>query len=508
MPGGDKYKPSKSGAAELNSTVSFELSTLDENLNSTTFDDAIKNFTASFKQQVRQELHLFNFPDESGASVTLDNPQTLDLQARFVSAGPLTGFDGNPIEGSELDFNAPPKDPAPLMADTDRIEYRLDGGQLSSSGIDELTIFIKDEDPKERFQVAGKDIIVNSATTDVEYIVEQLLLESADNFRISAEYSQDSQRIVSTERPFDLTDESAPIDPVPVNDSANTNENTPVSINVLVNDNAGLIDTFDASTASGGSVTLDGNSLNYTPATDFTGQDTFTYTTDNLGKKSAAAATVTVDVTEGGTTNPPTDPTDPTDPSLDGDDVLTGDNGDNTLNGGEGNNVLRGLDGFDVLTTGAGSDNLDGGNGDDRLSSGGGNDILTGGAGADNIDGGDGNDTIDGGDGNDSILGGGGDDLLRGGNGDDIINGGAGLDVLVGDGGADVFAVNTLGGADVIRDFNYGQDLIGLSDGITFDDLIVTQGDGAAILSFQDQAIASISGGTPSQVNASLFTTI
>jgi Ca2+-binding RTX toxin-like protein len=195
-------------------------------------------------------------------------------------------------------------------------------------------------------------------------------------------------------------------------------------------------------------------------------------------------------------------------PAVDGDDVLTGDNGDNTLNGGDGNNVLRGLDGNDILTTGAGSDNLDGGNGDDRLSSGGGNDTLTGGAGADNIDGGDGNDTIDGGSENDVILGGGGDDLLNGGNGNDILNGGAGLDVLVGDGGADVFAINTLGGADVIRDFNYGEDKLGLSDGITYDDLIVTQGNGAAIISYQDQAIASISGGTPSQINESLFSEI
>jgi hypothetical protein len=71
---------------------------------------------------------------------------------------------------------------------------------------------------------------------------------------------------------------------------------------------------------------------------------------------------------------------------------------------------------------------------------------------------------------------------------------------LVGDGGADIFAVSTLGDADILRDFNYGQDLIGLSDGITFEDLIVTQGDGAAILSYQAQAIASI--------NASLFTAI
>jgi Ca2+-binding RTX toxin-like protein len=201
--------------------------------------------------------------------------------------------------------------------------------------------------------------------------------------------------------------------------------------------------------------------------------------------------------------------TDPNpDPSSNGDDVFTGDNGDNTLNGGEGNNVLRGQEGNDVLTSGAGSDNLDGGNGDDDLSSGGGNDILTGGAGSDLFDCGDGNDTVDGGDGNDDIFGAGGDDLLRGGNGDDIINGGAGLDVLVGDGGADIFEIGTSGGADILRDFNYGQDLIGLSDGITFEDLIVTQGDGAAILSYQDQAIASISGGTPGQINASLFTEI
>jgi Ca2+-binding RTX toxin-like protein len=228
----------------------------------------------------------------------------------------------------------------------------------------------------------------------------------------------------------------------------------------------------------------------------------------NVNGQDAAGNPTGATLSSSATEFTPINPTDNPDPILNGDDVLTGDNGDNTLDGGEGNNVLRGQEGNDVLTAGAGSDNLDGGNGDDRLSSGGGNDTLTGGAGADNIDGGDGNDTIDGGDGNDSILGGGGDDLINGGNGDDIINGGAGLDVLVGDGGADVFAVNTLGGADVIRDFNYGQDLIGLSDGITFDQLVVTQGDGAAILSYQDQAIASISGGTPGQVNASLFTTI
>jgi hypothetical protein len=49
---------------------------------------------------------------------------------------------------------------------------------------------------------------------------------------------------------------------------------------------------------------------------------------------------------------------------------------------------------------------------------------------------------------------------------------------------------------------------MGLSDRITFDQLTITQGDDATILSYQDQAIASISGGIPGQINASLFTAI
>jgi Ca2+-binding RTX toxin-like protein len=508
MPGSGR-RWSSNGSNEFSSQFNFELSTLSEEGTPTAFGDAIKNFEIFLSENVAEENNLFDFSANGaiGSSTSPQNTQnigTVGLEARFVPKGDLTDFDGNPIEGRFIGNDVGPINR--LSADSDRIEFGFVGSL--PEGVSEVTLFIEDSDSNSAngFQVevaAGQneDIRVDLATTDIEYIVEENLFSFADSFRVSGGQYQNPNRIVSTEKSAD-NNSSEVIDPVPVNDSGNTKENTPVSIDVLANDNVGLIDTFDASTVSGGSVVLDGNSLNYTPASGFTGQDTFTYTTDNLGKKSTAA-TVTVDVTASGDT-----PTPPTEPSLDGDDVLTGDNGDNTLNGGGGNNVLRGLDGNDVLTAGAGSDNLDGGNGDDRLSSGGGNDTLTGGAGADNIDGGDGNDTIDGGDGNDSILGAGGDDLLRGGNGDDIINGGAGLDVLVGDGGADVFALNTLGGTDVIRDFNYGQDLIGLSDGITFDDLIVTQGDGAAILSYQDQAIASISGGTPGQVNASLFTTI
>jgi Ca2+-binding RTX toxin-like protein len=101
-----------------------------------------------------------------------------------------------------------------------------------------------------------------------------------------------------------------------------------------------------------------------------------------------------------------------------------------------------------------------------------------------------------------------GDNLLNGGNGNDTLNGGEGQDVLIGGGGADIFAISALGDNDMIQDFSYGEDIIGLSDGITFDQLTVTQGDGAAILSYQDQAIASVSGATPDQISANLFAEI
>jgi len=101
-----------------------------------------------------------------------------------------------------------------------------------------------------------------------------------------------------------------------------------------------------------------------------------------------------------------------------------------------------------------------------------------------------------------------GDNLLNGGNGNDTLNGGEGQDVLIGGGGADIFAISALCDNDMIQDFSYGEDIIGLSDGITFDQLTVTQGDGAAILSYQDHMIASVSGATPEQISANLFAEI
>ena len=119
------------------------------------------------------------------------------------------------------------------------------------------------------------------------------------------------------------------------------------------------------------------------------------------------------------------------------------------------------------------------------------NNTATGGAGEDTIIGNAGNDTLRGNRGNDSIIGGPGDDFLyggrdndylEGGDGNDLISGEFGNDYLIGGAGRDRFVLESGGGADVIVDFQKGEDLIGLSRGLTFPQIIVTPSvDGAVI---------------------------
>jgi hypothetical protein len=85
-----------------------------------------------------------------------------------------------------------------------------------------------------------------------------------------------------------------------MNDTATTAQNTPVTIDVLANDSDAdgdvlLLQAVATPTAQGGSVTNNGTSVTYTPAVNFAGTDTFTYTvSDNRGATADATVTVTV----------------------------------------------------------------------------------------------------------------------------------------------------------------------------------------------------------------------
>jgi hypothetical protein len=86
--------------------------------------------------------------------------------------------------------------------------------------------------------------------------------------------------------------------PVAVNDTASTNEDTPVTVAVLTNDSDPDGDPLTVTTASAanGTVVINADgTITYTPAANFNGTDTITYTISD-GQGGTATATVTVTV--------------------------------------------------------------------------------------------------------------------------------------------------------------------------------------------------------------------
>ena len=132
-----------------------------------------------------------------------------------------------------------------------------------------------------------------------------------------------------------------------------------------------------------------------------------------------------------------------------------------TIKGDDNANILRGgLGGADTIYGYAGNDSLYGhGQGGDDPNDSNYTDAKTlyGGAGNDNLYGGYGDDTLDGGTGTDTLTGGNGNDIfvIRAGDGSSLIE-----------------------GTNIITDFSDGTDLIGLDNGLTFNELTIEQGIG------------------------------
>ncbi|BAY82706.1 hyalin repeat protein [Calothrix parasitica NIES-267] len=241
--------------------------------------------------------------------------------------------------------------------------------------------------------------------------------------------------------------------------------------------------------------------------------------------------------------------------------ILTGGNSDNNIDasGFSGSTYLYGKAGNDTLNGGTNRDYVYGGSGSDVINGGSGNDYLLGESGDDSINGGQGFDTIrenkdadfvltdtqltgNGNDnlvsieraililgnssnkvdasgfsgsiyvygrsGNDTLLGGAGNDYLRGDNGDDLINGGAGNDRVYGGSGKDTFVLSKVAGKDTIYDFENGIDSLGLSDGLTFNDLdIQASGNNTNIL-FGNQVLATLNRVNSSLIEQSDFTSV
>ena len=167
-----------------------------------------------------------------------------------------------------------------------------------------------------------------------------------------------------------------------------------------------------------------------------------------------------------------------------------------------------------------GNDRLQGNQGDDKIFGGDGNDRLWGdmasrikAGGDDTINGGAGDDVIRGGGGDDILFGNAGADYIRGDEGDDLIRGGGGDDRLRGDfsrqsDGKDTFILSVMEGTDTIEDFGIGEDFIGLADGLSFEQLLITQLPGRrTLIEVADETLAILNNVNANDLIASADTT-
>lgn len=101
-------------------------------------------------------------------------------------------------------------------------------------------------------------------------------------------------------------------------------------------------------------------------------------------------------------------------------------------------------------------------------------------------------DRLFGGNGNDVLHGTPGNDYLNGSNGKDNLYGGLGSDILTGGNGKDKFVFAAGKGTDIINDFCKSNDLIGLSGGLTFNQLSFVGNN--IIVTATDEILATLTG--------------
>ena len=98
------------------------------------------------------------------------------------------------------------------------------------------------------------------------------------------------------------------------------------------------------------------------------------------------------------------------------------------------------------------------------------------------------------------LFGGAGNDLLVGGTGDDLLFGGA---------GTDIFAIAPGEGTNVILDFESGQDLIGLSGGLSLGQMYIVQsGANTVIGTFEGEVLSVVLNADANQFVESTFLSI
>jgi len=109
-------------------------------------------------------------------------------------------------------------------------------------------------------------------------------------------YTTDVLGYIATDQSIDANDITPAI--TAIADSVTTSEDTPVNVSVLANDSyltTAPISVTASTNGTNGTTSITNNLITYTPATDYNGTDTFTYTITQGDKTSTANVTVTIE---------------------------------------------------------------------------------------------------------------------------------------------------------------------------------------------------------------------
>jgi Ca2+-binding RTX toxin-like protein len=126
----------------------------------------------------------------------------------------------------------------------------------------------------------------------------------------------------------------------------------------------------------------------------------------------------------------------------------------------------------------------------------------------DRLEGKSGNDRLLGLKGNDVLVGSGGQDKLFGGDGQDKLFGGVGADRLIGGNGRDIFALEKGNGRDIIQDFQQQNDRLGLTQGVRFGQLGISQQGQNTLIRIGNDPLALLIGVRSDQITAADFTRV
>lgn len=233
-------------------------------------------------------------PAKGAAALNADNTITYtpNLNTNGSDSFTYTISDGNGgSDTATVDVTVSPVNDPPVAA--------TDAATVAEEGTVTLSVLANDTDPE------GSALTLVSVAPAAHGTVT-LLAGNQVGYQPAANYSgpdtftytvRDSAGLTATGT-VNVTVTPVNDPPVAGSDGAATNEDTPVVIPVLANDtdvDGGALSVTAVTQGANGAVTSDGSTVTYTPASDFNGGDSFTYTVSD-GNGGTATASVIVSI--------------------------------------------------------------------------------------------------------------------------------------------------------------------------------------------------------------------